>query len=128
MTTAVFALSSICLTKYGPSAVDASLCRDYLSLFFSERKKTKSPFEIFSAFRCNLFFSCVYTALWLSISDPLLPAPPWRANLTIALGSYEPSMARIVALVEQAVLVVFIALVQMVRTLSTFEVDSYTRM
>ena len=34
-------------------------------------------------------------ALGLSVSDPLLPAAPWRANLSIALGIYESSMARI---------------------------------
>ena len=47
--------------------------------------------------------------------------------LSIVLGNYEPSMARNFALEGGAFLVVLTAPVRMVRTLSTFEVDSCTR-
>ena len=141
--TAVFAFSSTYLTRYGPSAIGASLCRESLSLFFSERKKTKSPCEIFSELRRNSvatpsqlrrnsvatsYHSCVYIALGQSVSVPLLRAALWKASISIFLGRYEPSMARSFALVQKAVLVVSITPVRMARMLSTSAVASCTRM
>ena len=72
--------------------------------------------------------SCVCTALEQSVSFPLLRAALWKASPFIFLESDEPSMARIFALVQKAVLVVSITPIQMARMLSTSAVDSYTGM